>query len=220
VQLPPDVDPLKFASASDNMPDAWRTVGPYLAKNPEAPVLVVGGGARSIGLFAAGMAVGLGASRVDYLDHDRERLEIAASLGANAIEGGSGSGWFKRHAPRVHGKFPIAVEASSTGAGLRYALRSLSPGGTCTAVGFYFARETGVPLMQMYANSTTLGIGVSHARANLHAVIDLIQRSLFDPRKVATVVADWEDAPEAFMTQTTKVVVRREAQSAGRLSGS
>jgi hypothetical protein len=40
-------------------------------------VLIVGGAARSIGLYAAGVAVAMGSSEVDYMDHDGERLEIA-----------------------------------------------------------------------------------------------------------------------------------------------
>lgn len=103
----------------------------------------------------------------------------------------------------------IAVEASSTVAGLRYALRSLSPGGTCTAVGYYFARNSGVPLLHMYANSTTLKTGISNVRAFLPAVVEFIASGRFDPLAVATLVADWEDAPAAFTTRATKVIVRR-----------
>ena len=62
---------------------------------------------------------------------------------------------------------------------------------------------------QMYANSTTLHVGVSHARANLPQLIDLVERDEFDPLKVATLIADWDDAPDAFTTRTTKVIVRR-----------
>jgi len=40
-------------------------------------------------------------------------------------------------------------------------------------------------------------------------VIELVRGGHFDPLKVATLVADWEDAPDAFMTRTTKVVIRR-----------
>jgi threonine dehydrogenase-like Zn-dependent dehydrogenase len=99
VAVPETMDPIKLASASDNMPDAWRAVGPALAKRPGECVLVVGGGARSIGLYAAGMAVALGSVRVDYLDHNPERLRIAESLGANPVETRRGAGWFARHAP-------------------------------------------------------------------------------------------------------------------------
>lgn len=210
--VPDSVSPLTLASASDNLPDAWRTVGPLLEKRPGAPVMVVGGGARSIGLYAAGMAVALGASRVDYLDHDAERLRIAAELGATPVTIQPGSRWFNKHAPRVHGSFPITVEASSTSAGLRYALRSLAPGGTCTAVGYYLAKGTGLPLLQMYANDSTLKVGISHPAADIPQVIDLIATTSFQPEKVTTLLADWEQAPEAFLTQTTKVVVQRPRQ--------
>jgi threonine dehydrogenase-like Zn-dependent dehydrogenase len=210
VPVPAEIEPLKLASASDNMPDAWRSVGPGLARRPGAPVLVVGGGARSIGLYAAGMAVALGASQVDYVDYDPERLRIAEALGASAIESKRGAAWFDRHAPRVRGRHLVSVDASSTVAGLRYALRSLAPGGHCTATGFYFAKRSGLPLMQMYANSTTLHVGISHPRRDLPDVIELVRQGLFDPLKVATLVADWEDAPHAFTTRTTKVIVARE----------
>ena len=209
VPVPPSVNPLALASGSDNMPDAWRAVGPHLAAKPGAPVLVVGGSAPSIGLYAAGMAVALGASRVDYLDYDAERLSIATCLGAHAIEITRGAPWFERNAPRVHGDFHIAVETSSTAAGLRYAIRSLAPGGVCTAAGFYFARRTGLPLMQMYANCVTLHVGVSHPRVDLPHVVDLVERGTFQPLKVATLIADWDEAPSAFTTRTTKVIVRR-----------
>jgi len=73
----------------------------------------------------------------------------------------------------------------------------------------YFAARTSLPLMQMYTNCSTLHVGVPHARANLPNVIDLVQRGAFDPLKVATLIADWDDAPDAFTTRTTKVIVRR-----------
>src|SRR3984957_700252 len=88
VTLPAGLNPLSLASASDNIPDAWRTVGPQLAAEPGAAVLVVGGdgGPHSIGLYAAGLAVALGAERVTYLDDDAERLAIAAALGAEVVD--------------------------------------------------------------------------------------------------------------------------------------
>ena len=61
VPLPDGLEPAAVASASDNISDAWRAVGPALAEHPGADVLVVGGaGPGSIGLYAAGLAVALG----------------------------------------------------------------------------------------------------------------------------------------------------------------
>ena len=74
VPLPDGLEPAALASASDNLSDAWRTVGPQLAAEPGAPVLVVGGaGAGSIGLYAAALAVALGAESVLYVDLDPAR---------------------------------------------------------------------------------------------------------------------------------------------------
>jgi alcohol dehydrogenase len=174
-------------------------------------VLVVGGAAKSIGLYAAGLAVALGSTRVDYLDWQRERLDIAAAFGANpvAVPRSGRNKWLKRHVPAVCGDFPISVDASANPDGLRYALRSLSPGGICTSVGYYFQKGTHIPLMQMFANDSTLHTGVSHPRAALPEVLALIASGRFDPARVTTFVADWDEAPSAFLERTTKVVVQR-----------
>ncbi len=209
VRVPPGVDAVAVASASDNIPDAYRTVGPQLRRTPGAPVLIVGGGARSIGLYAAGIAKALGASRVDYLDTSKTRLGIAARMGANAIALERSAAWYRQgKAPGREG-YPITVDASSTAAGLAYALTVLAPGGTCTGVGFYVRRGTPLPLWKMYMTSATLHVGVSHPSANLPAVLPLIERGLFDPALVSTLVADWGDAPRALLEHSTKVVVRR-----------
>lgn len=209
VPVPTGIDPLHLASASDNIPDGWRMVGPHLKRRPGAPVLIVGGGARSIGLYAAAIAVAMKSSQVDYLDNNRERLALAESVGANPVEISPRSRWLRRHAPRVSGRYPITADASVNRAGLDFALRSLSAGGVCTGVGYYFQRRTGLPLMQMYLNSSTLHVGVAHARAELPEVLNLVAGGAFKPEKITTLVADWDDAPNAFLERTTKVVVRR-----------
>ena len=79
----------------------------------------------------------------------------------------------------------------------------------CTSVGFYFPKGTSVPLMQMYTNSSTLRTGVSHARADLPDVLELIRSGKLQPEKIVTTLASWDDSPEAFLQRTTKVVVHR-----------
>jgi len=86
VPLPAGIAPAAVASLSDNVADAWRTVGPQLAARPDGNVLIMGGGARSIALYAVAVARGLGAT-VDYADDDADRLALATSLGARIIEG-------------------------------------------------------------------------------------------------------------------------------------
>lgn len=212
VPVPEGIAPKSLASASDNIPDGWRTVAPHLKRRPGAPVLIVGGGAKSIGLYAAGIAVALGASRVDYVDSDIHRLQIADAFGANAIPipREQRASWFRKLAPRSSGTYPITVDASANTAGLNYAIRSLSPGGVCTTVGYYFQKRTAIPLMHMYATSATLHTGVAHARADIPELLQLVQSGRFRPEKATTLVAPWQDAGKAFLERTTKVVVVRE----------
>jgi alcohol dehydrogenase len=207
--VPNSLEPISIASASDNIPDGYRTVAPHLQRWPGAPVLIVGGAARSIGLYAAGVAVAMGSSQVDYIDHDRERLEISESLGANPIQIAKGPMWLAKNHSAKAGRYLICVDASASADGLRFALRSLAPGGCCTGVGYYFFKSAKLPLAQMYFNTTTLHVGVSNPRSDLPDLLELVASRRFQPEKVTTLVASWEDAPQAFLQDTTKVVIQR-----------
>jgi threonine dehydrogenase-like Zn-dependent dehydrogenase len=202
VRLPDGLDPLRVAAASDNLADAWRTVVPQLHTRPGARVLVVGGGAQSIGLYAAGLAVAHGAAVVDYADESASRRNIAQSLGAAVTHRA-------RRSTAARATYDIVVEASSSTPGLRYAIRSTAPGGICTAVGYYIARNTGVPLMHMYANDITLHLGVGHSRAVLPELLDWVHAHDFPAERVTTKVAHFDDAPTAYAMRTTKLVLQR-----------
>lgn len=200
VPLPDGVPPLRAAAAGDNLADAWRAVVPALAERPGGRVLVLGGGARSIGLYAAGLAAAHGAV-VDYLDDDPVRRRIAENLGART--------GLLADADRAGG-YDIAVEATSRPHGLRRALRALGPGGVCTGVGYYLYTGTRIPLMRMYATDVTLHLGVSHPRAVLPRLLKFLEDTKFAAEDVNTLVADWDDAPRAYRAKTTKVVLRRD----------
>lgn len=210
VAVPSGVEPLAVASASDNLADGHRTVAHHLRRAPGAPVLIVGGGAKSIGLYAAGIAHALGSSRVDYVDTSRTRLEMASRLGANPIELAKNAAWFRAGTPLLAGGYPITVDASSTTDGLCYALTALAPGGVCTGVGFYLRRGTPLPLWDMYLKSATLHVGLANARAELPALLELLRQGKLDPTIVTSLVAPWDDAPRALLERSTKVVLRRE----------
>ena len=185
---------MTLAGASDNLPDAWRTVAPHLRAEPGAPVLVVGGAARSIGLYAAGIAVALGSSRVDYVDGDPVNLAIAERLGANPIPLRPRARWLRGGLPPLPTRYPIAVDASNREAGLELAIRALAPGGVCTAVGFYFRCGTPLPLWHMFLKGARLHVGVSNPRADLPAVLDLIASGRFDPTRVTARVSRWDES--------------------------
>lgn len=207
VRVPDSVDPLRVAAASDNLADAWRAVVPPLAERPNGSVLVIGGGGRSIGLYAAGLAVLHGAAMVDYLDTSGTRLEIAGGFGANARKVEKRRG--KSPLDSIEGCYDVVVEASSTATGLRAAVRALRPGGVCTGTGYYLAPGTKVPVMDMYATSATLKVGVSHVRPVLPELLEFVATSGFPADRVTTLLAEWDDAPEAYAARTTKLVLHR-----------
>lgn len=209
VPLPDGLDPVRVAAASDNLADAWRCVIPHLRDHPQARVLVIGGGAQSIGLYAAGLAVAHGAATVDYLDPSSRRREIAETLGARSIHR------HRRSSAPATGTEPydIVVEASSSSLGIRHAIRSTAPGGTCTAVGYYVGRTTGIPLMHMYANDVVLHLGVSHPRAVLPELLAWVHATGFPAEKVTSHMADFDEAPTAYGAHATKVVLLRDPLS-------
>jgi alcohol dehydrogenase len=202
VKVPAGVDPTRVAAASDNLADAWRTVVPALKTRPGGRVLVLGGGAKSIGLYAAGLAAAHGAE-VEYADNDQDRLTIAAGLGARvrAVS--------KRGSAGGRSGYDIVVEAASNARGLRDGLRALAPGGICVGTGYYVRTNTKLPVMDMYATSATLQVGVSHVRPVLPELLDFIAQTGFEAERVTTLVADWDDAPTAYQERTTKVVLYR-----------
>jgi alcohol dehydrogenase len=198
VPLPGGVDPLTVASASDNLPDAWRTVGPQLAAEPGAEVLVVGGdaGPSSIGLYAAGLARALGAARVVYLDRHPDRLAIAEALGAEVVDGPP---------PRKAGAFPITVDASGSSDGLRCALNSTAFDGTCTSPSIYLD-DPALPLFQMYSRGCTFHTGRAHARPAIPPILELVAGG-FDPSLVTSAVVPRSEAVEALRQPPMKLVI-------------
>jgi len=197
VALDRRLDPVAVASVADNVPDGYRAVAAPLAAAPGAEVLVVGGFARSVGLYAAACAKALGASRVVYADSDDGRLEAAAALGAEAVEAG---------APKL-GRFAITVDASGRHDGLHAALRSTAPDGVCTSVAIYFEPETPLPLLEMYTRGCTLHTGRCHARALIPEVLALIAGGRLDPSLVTSAVVGFADAEAALADPPTKLVL-------------
>jgi alcohol dehydrogenase len=200
VPLPDGVEPATVASASDNIPDAWRTVAPHLEKRPGAEVLIVAGGARSIALYAVNSALTLGASRVVYLDTDESRLSVAAELGAETIAG---------EPPRRLGPFPITVNASLTNEGLACAIRSTDLGGVCTSVAIVPEPETPMPLFEMYTNGIEFRTGRVMARSLIPEIVERTAAGELQPQRVTSKTVAWADAAEAVGEPETKLIVTR-----------
>jgi threonine dehydrogenase-like Zn-dependent dehydrogenase len=201
VPLPAGIEPAAVASASDNISDGWRAVGPTLAKEPGASVLVVGGaGPGSIGLYAAALAVALGAASVLYVDGNPERRRIATAVGAETLS----------ERPKRLGPFPITVDSSADPEGLALALRSTAPDGVCTSTGIYFGEQPSLPLLEMYAKGITFKTGRVHARAAMPEVLQLAAAGALHPELVTTRVIPWANAADALLEAGwTKLVIER-----------
>lgn len=199
---PTGVAAVELASAGDNVADGYRTVAGPLRGRPGAPVLVVGGEAASVGLYAVLAAVALGSTEVAYLDPDPSRARIAESLGARSI------GRRYRKAAR---SYPITVDASAAPEGLKSAVLSTEPGGVCTSVGIYFATTTPFPLLPAFMNGITFHTSRVSSRAVLPEVLAAIGAGLLRPSRVKTTIAPWDLAAEAFLEPAAKVVVERPA---------
>ena len=186
----------------DNVVDGYRTVGPPLAEQPGAEVLVVGGAAPSIGLYAVAAAIALGSQRVRYVDTDTERCTAAESLGADAEH-------LQERWPRRFSSAPITIDNTGDEAGLAATLRSTDAYGTCTSVAIYFAATTPIPLLEMYTRGVTFHVSRADSRRFLPAVLALTNEGALDPLAIPTTIIPWDQAPDAWLEPATKLVVDR-----------
>ncbi len=201
VPVPAGLEPAAVASASDNISDAWRAVAPALEEEPGAPVLVVGGASSgSIGLYAAAIALALGAESVTYVDTDASRRQTAEQLGADTVA----------ETPSRLGPFPITVDSCADPAGLALALRSTAPDGTCTSTAIYFGEQPSLPLLEMYTKGITFKTGRANAREAMPHVLELAAAGAFRPELVTSRVVGFADAADALLERDwCKLVIER-----------
>jgi alcohol dehydrogenase len=107
------------------------------------------------------------------------------------------------------GRYPVVVDASGERGALAYAVRALAPGGICTSVAIYFRAGTRLPLWTLYSRQGTLTTGLVNARTELPAVLTAVAHGRLRPEVVTDLVADWDEAPSAFLTPATKAVITR-----------
>jgi threonine dehydrogenase-like Zn-dependent dehydrogenase len=202
IAVPDAVDPIAIASLSDNIPDAWRAVGPFQEElagldSADRRVLVVG--RLSIGLYAAAIAAALGA-HVDYIDTDAQRLAAAEKLGAVVHD--------RAKPDKSWGRYPVTVNTSADAELLAATLRATWPDGVCTDTGIYYQPTVDLPLLAMYTRGVKFVTGRVNARAVIPQVIDLLAAGL-DLSPAVDRVVPWEDAPSSWPAMTGKTVFTR-----------
>ncbi|HTY33828.1 zinc-dependent alcohol dehydrogenase [Mycobacterium sp.] len=202
IPVPDAVEPISIASLSDNIPDGWRTVGPFTdelnALDPaDRRVLVVG--RLSIGLYSAAFGVALGA-HVDYVDTDPQRLAAAEKLGAVVHD--------VAKPDKSWDPYPVTVHTTGDAATLSATLRATWADGVCTDTGIYPEYKVEMPLLPMYTRGVRFVTGRVSARTVIPRVLELLADGLDLSPAVDRVVA-WEDAPSAWPTMTGKTVFTR-----------
>lgn len=199
VPLPAGLDPVVAASASDNIADGWRGVAPQLAARPGGTVLVLGGLAQSVGLYAAGAAVAEGAGRVLYLDDDEDRRTRAAAMGAEVAP---------FHGREPDEMFDIVVEAAGVPDALAFGVRSAGRNGVVTSVAIHLAPAVPIPLREAYYKGLTLVSARVDSRAHLPAVVDCLACGRLHPAHVTHRVVERSQAAEAMTDAGPKLVFR------------
>jgi alcohol dehydrogenase len=198
--LPPGMDPMLAAGAGDNIADGYRGVAGPLADRPGGRVLVVGGLAQSVGLYAAGAAVALGAGEVLYLDDDAERRARAEALGARAEALALGGG------RTADAQFDVVVEANGASEALAFAVQSAGPNGYLTSVAIHLAPQTPIPLTRAYYKGLTLNSSRVHSRATLPGVLECLACGKLKAEAVTHRCATFAEAPDALMDPGPKIL--------------
>lgn len=209
IPLPEGLDPTVAAGIPDNVSDGYRCVAGPLAERPGSPVLVIGGLAPSVGLYAVMAALALGAERVVYVDDDGDRLRLADELGAECVD--ATGGWDQVDVGR---RFPITVDANVLDHGRELALRAVAPCGVCTSVSGGAAPRSSLPLQQMYLKGVRYEIGRVHASATAPRVLELVAAGRLDPGALATKQIPFTDAVAGMTDPAVKVVFVNDLDSA------
>lgn len=200
IALPDGLSPESAAGVPDNVSDGYRCVARPLQSEPGADVLVVGGLAQSVGLYAVAAALALGAGRVHYIDQDPDRLAAARILGATTEQCALEDLHAVDH-------FAITVDASAIDAGRNHAVRSTRPCGHCTSVSGGITATASLPLQSMYLKGITYDIGRVHARSTAPNVLALISSGALDPLGVPHRIVHFDDAADAMLEPDIKIIL-------------
>ena len=195
---PGGVDPVSLIGLADMAPDAWRAVAPHLSRHPEARVLVLGGMPPVIGLYAAALAVSLGASVVDYVDTDPRRIAVAREYGANVLE-----------APASDAPYDLIVVANPARVALEQAFRLAAPGATISSVTPCVDGAPELDTRSLYHRGVTWTVGRPDCRHAHDGALAAWANCGFCADLIPTRTVAWEDAPEAWASDVLHVAAVR-----------
>jgi threonine dehydrogenase-like Zn-dependent dehydrogenase len=205
VPLPDGVDPVDAASLSDNIVDAWRTVGPFVDDPRNMALLVIGGATPSLPFYTVAIAKALGVEHIDYLEFQQSgsseaHAAKAARVGANIVES-------RDRLPA--GRYPLTVCSVGHVDALKTALRATEPDGACVVNAIFFQDDVPLPMLSMYSRGVRLITGRVNARSALPKVLDLVASGALQPQAATDAAVPWHDAADALVAKPQKLVIHR-----------
>jgi threonine dehydrogenase-like Zn-dependent dehydrogenase len=204
VILPDSISAAAGAGLSDNVADGYRTVAGGLREFPCEPVLVVGGLAQSVGLYAVHAALALGSRRVVYADSDNSRLGIAKRAGAETIILSD-----METQTRHEDDFLIVVDASATREGLMYAMGSTAPCGFCTSVSGGLSKMMELPLSSAYMKGINYQVSRVHSRTVLNDTLHHACQGTINPLVFVDDILSFDDCIDAMLDPRPKLIFCR-----------
>jgi threonine dehydrogenase-like Zn-dependent dehydrogenase len=166
-------------------------------------------GCGPVGLMAVMCAVGPG-RRVIAVDGIAARRELAASLGASAVEPAEASAAVTAATSGVGAD--AVIEASGAPAALAAALDLVRPQGVISVVGAHFEPDFPLNNGLMFEKEITLAFAIGNPGRDRERLLAMIEEGVLRPSAVITDVMALDDASEAYRAfdarEATKVVLR------------
>ncbi|MFB6280798.1 MAG: zinc-dependent alcohol dehydrogenase family protein [Haloferacaceae archaeon] len=176
-----------------------------------ATCVVVGDGA--VGLCAVLAARRLGAARIVAVGHHEDRLEVAASFGADETVAERGEAAVERVRELTHGGADHVMECVGAAGAMETAVDVCRPGGTIGYVGVpHGIDEEGLALYDLFGENIALRGGVAPVRAYAEDLMADVLGGTLDPSPVFTKTVDLDGVPEGYRAmderEAIKVLVR------------
>jgi 2-desacetyl-2-hydroxyethyl bacteriochlorophyllide A dehydrogenase len=154
-------------------------------------------GLGPVGLCAVQAARAVGAAHVIAIDTVEERLQMAASFGAQPVH-------LTEQDPRAAARessggrgVDVCIDAVGDPRALELALRLTRKCGTVQAIGVY-AERCEVHMGLLWIKALRLTSGHANVIGHLDAVLAMLDAGALDPRALVTHHMSLEDAPEAY----------------------
>lgn len=128
-------------------------------------------------------------------------MDLAESLGIPSM--------YSQTFPKSAGRFDIVCEASNTEEGWAFAMRSLEKNGIFSSGSLFWSNKLSIPYLELYNFGAEIHLGRVDSIESMRELLPLIESGQFTPGKIVTSVASFDEAKEAWMESSIKLVIQR-----------